>query len=61
MRQSFIHGNKKLYKEKGTGKMQKVELKPIANAKNIIQGEHYRITILTAGLIRLEYDEDGCF
>ena len=41
--------------------MQKVELKPIANAKNIIQGEHYRITILTAGLIRLEYDEDGCF
>ena len=41
--------------------MQKVELKPIANAKNIIQREHYRITILTAGLIRLEYDEDGCF
>ena len=41
--------------------MQKVELKPIANAKNIIQGERYRITILTAGLIRLEYDEDGCF
>lgn len=56
-----MHGNKKSYKEKGTGKMQKVELKPIANAKNIIQGEHYRITILTAGLIRLEYDEDGCF
>ncbi|MGN0353727.1 MAG: TIM-barrel domain-containing protein [Muricoprocola sp.] len=41
--------------------MQKVNLKPAANAKNIIQGDKYRITVLTPGLIRLEYDEEGQF
>lgn len=41
--------------------MQKVNLNPAANAENIIQGEKYRITVLTAGLIRLEYDEEGEF
>lgn len=27
----------------------------------VVQGEKYRITLLTDALIRLEYDEDGCF
>ncbi len=33
----------------------------MTNEKSIIQGEKYRITILTERLIRLEYNEDGIF
>ncbi len=29
--------------------------RPLANPSSVIQGDHYRITILTAGLIRFEY------
>ena len=39
----------------------KIETRPIANIENIVQGKHYRITILTEGLIRLEYSEAGVF
>lgn len=39
----------------------RVKTRPKALAENIVQGEKYRITILTAGLIRLEYSEDGRF
>lgn len=35
--------------------------KPPANSQNIIVGEHYRITMLTSRLIRLEYKENDCF
>ncbi len=38
-----------------------VKVRPKALAENVIQGEKYRITMLTQGLIRLEYSEDGCF
>lgn len=39
----------------------KIKSHPVANRSNQIQGMHYRITILTAALIRLEYAEDGVF
>ncbi len=39
----------------------KVETRPMALAANMIVGKKYRITILTEGLIRLEYSEDGIF
>ena len=34
---------------------------PKALDENIIQGNKYRITMLTERLVRLEYSEDGCF
>jgi alpha-glucosidase (family GH31 glycosyl hydrolase) len=34
---------------------------PVADPANIVQGEHYRITVLDAGLVRLEYSEAGEF
>ena len=39
----------------------RVETRPVADQDNVVQGEHYRITMLTEGLIRLEYAEDGMF
>lgn len=38
-----------------------IEARPIARPENVIQGTSYRFTVLTAGLIRLEYSEDGSF
>ena len=38
-----------------------VTMYPIALKENILQGEKYRITLLTEGLIRLEYSEEGIF
>ena len=35
----------------------KVETHPLALSENMITGDKYRITFLTEGLIRLEYDE----
>jgi len=32
-----------------------------ANENNIIQGDHYRFTVLTERLVRLEYSEEGIF
>ncbi len=34
---------------------------PLAHEKAVIQGERYRITLLTEQLIRLEYSQDGSF
>ena len=34
---------------------------PAARAENIIQGENYRITVLTRRLVRLEYQPGGDF
>ena len=39
----------------------RIQTRPQALADNIIQGEKYRITILTEALVRLEYSEDGFF
>lgn len=39
----------------------KLKTRPVAEKENIIQGEKYRITFLTEGLVRLEYSEEGVF
>ena len=39
----------------------RVETRPIAQSSQMVQGDKYRITILTEGLIRLEYSDDGVF
>lgn len=39
----------------------KVKTCPAALDENMITGEKYRITLLTEGLLRLEYSEDGVF
>lgn len=41
--------------------MYKLPARPAARPENIIRGDKYRITVLTAGLVRLEYCEDGIF
>lgn len=38
-----------------------IETHPFACNGNIIQGDRYRITVLTSRLLRLEYNEDGIF
>ncbi|MFT4005611.1 MAG: glycoside hydrolase family 31 protein [Lacrimispora sp.] len=38
-----------------------METRPKALSWNVVQGEKYRITMLTDGLVRLEYCEDGAF
>ncbi|MGW6909678.1 TIM-barrel domain-containing protein [Streptomyces sp. NPDC054940] len=35
--------------------------RPIADPRSVIEGDRYRITVLTDGLVRLEYAEDGVF
>ena len=35
--------------------------KAVSNPNNIIEGSKYRFTILSQGLIRLEYSENGIF
>ena len=39
----------------------KVATRPFALKENMVQSGQYRITVLTEGLIRLEYSEDGIF
>lgn len=39
----------------------KVETRPCSVKENIVQGDCYRITLLTEGLVRLEYDKDGIY
>ena len=39
----------------------KLETRPQAAAENILQGEHYRISVLTESLVRLEYSPEGEF
>ena len=39
----------------------KLKVRPQALEGNIVQGEKYRFTFLTEGLVRLEYSEDGIF
>lgn len=38
-----------------------IETKPLCRPENMVQGEKYRFSVLTDGLIRLEYSEDGQF
>jgi alpha-glucosidase (family GH31 glycosyl hydrolase) len=34
---------------------------PVADPANIVAGDHYRVTVLDPGLLRLEYSESGVF
>ncbi|MCY1138080.1 hypothetical protein OWR29_08735 [Actinoplanes sp. Pm04-4] len=36
-------------------------MRPVADPAAVVRGERYRITVLTEGLVRLEYAEDGVF
>lgn len=39
----------------------RIQAEPVCRKENIIQGADYRISVLTAGLVRLEYSEKGIF
>jgi alpha-glucosidase (family GH31 glycosyl hydrolase) len=39
----------------------RLDTHPVADAANIVQGEHYRVSVLDAGLVRLEYSDSGTF
>lgn len=39
----------------------RLDTQPVADAANVVQGDRYRITVLDAGLVRLEYSETGEF
>ena len=39
----------------------KMETHPLADPKNVVKSNKYRITVLTEHLLRLEYSEDGEF
>jgi alpha-glucosidase (family GH31 glycosyl hydrolase) len=39
----------------------RLDTQPVADPANVLQGDRYRITVLDAGLVRLEYDESGRF
>ena len=39
----------------------RVATTPQALTQQMVTGEHYRITVLTPGLLRLEYSDDGVF
>jgi alpha-glucosidase (family GH31 glycosyl hydrolase) len=39
----------------------RLDTHPIADPANVLNGDRYRITVLDAGLVRLEYDESGTF
>src|ERR1044071_406933 len=38
-----------------------LETSPVANPDAVVQGDRWRITVLTDGLVRLEWSEDGAF
>ena len=42
-------------------RFERMECRPAARPENVICGSCYRITVLTEGLIRLEYSAEGCF
>lgn len=37
----------------------RIQAEPVCRKENVIQGADYRISVLTAGLVRLEYSEKG--
>jgi alpha-glucosidase (family GH31 glycosyl hydrolase) len=39
----------------------RLNISPVANHEAVVQGDRWRITVLTAGLVRLEWSEDGAF
>ena len=39
----------------------RLDTHPVADPANVVQGDHYRFTVLDAGLVRLEYSPTGVF
>ena len=39
----------------------RLDTAPVARADAVVQGEHWRITVLTEGLLRIEWADDGVF
>ncbi|MET0967157.1 MAG: TIM-barrel domain-containing protein [Nakamurella sp.] len=39
----------------------RITTRPVAEPASVIRGDRFRITVLTAGLLRLEYADDGIF
>ncbi|KRE58844.1 glycoside hydrolase family 31 protein [Phycicoccus sp. Soil748] len=39
----------------------RLDTHPVADAANVVEGDHYRITVLDPGLVRLEYSPTGEF
>ncbi len=39
----------------------RIATRPVADPAAVVQGDRYRITVLTDGLLRLEYSDDGLF
>jgi alpha-glucosidase (family GH31 glycosyl hydrolase) len=39
----------------------RLDTRPVAHPANVVRGDHYRVTVLEAGLLRLEYSESGVF
>jgi alpha-glucosidase (family GH31 glycosyl hydrolase) len=39
----------------------RLDTHPVADPANVVRGDHYRITVLDPGLVRLEYSESGHF
>ncbi|MGN6246008.1 MAG: TIM-barrel domain-containing protein [Motilibacteraceae bacterium] len=39
----------------------RLDARPVAEPGNVVQGEHFRITVLADGLLRLEHSADGGF
>ena len=50
-----------MYGEDIMQEIYKLKVRPQARKENMVQGDKYRITLLTEGLVRLEYSEDGIF
>lgn len=38
-----------------------LDIRPVANSKAVVQGDHYRFTVLTERMIRMEWDANGRF
>jgi alpha-glucosidase (family GH31 glycosyl hydrolase) len=39
----------------------RLDTRPVADPANVVRGDHYRFTVLDAGLVRLEYSPTGVF
>jgi hypothetical protein len=39
----------------------RLDTSPVANPDAVVQGDRWRITVLTPGLVRLEWSDDGAF
>uniref|UniRef100_UPI004056DFE5 TIM-barrel domain-containing protein n=1 Tax=Acetatifactor sp. TaxID=1872090 RepID=UPI004056DFE5 len=42
-------------------KLDIMNIKPLANEEAVVSGDKYRFTVLTDCMIRMEYQEEGCF